>query len=85
MLLVGSNGCMTYSLAQVAQGHPEKSYFSKPIANDPKPIANDNMPHPVYYCWLPLTIPADIVTSPIQLIVFAGGYVFNQLFNLEGI
>ena len=54
------NGCMTYGAIQRAKGK------SGPFESDKKQKA-DGKPHPEYYRLLPLTIPADIVTSPFQL------------------
>ena len=63
-LLVGSNGCMTYSTVQDAKGHPSKALWVG-CANE-----KDTPPKPAYYGFLLLTVPADIVTSPIQGICY---------------
>jgi hypothetical protein len=62
-LLIGllslSNGCMTYSSIQKAKG-------------DQNVVTGDNpdAPHPQYYALLPLTVPLDVATSPIQLVIY---------------
>jgi len=63
-LLVISNGCMTYSTVQDAKGHPDKALWIG-CGND-----KDTTPHPAYYAFLILTVPADVVTSPIQGICY---------------
>ena len=63
-LLVSANGCMTYSTVQEAQGHPENAVWIG--KNQPRPNP-DNKPHPAYYLLTPLTVPADIATSPFQV------------------
>ncbi len=54
-LLLSTNGCMTNATVQRAKG--QQLYWSD---------APDNTPHPAYYAFLPLTIPLDIATCPIQ-------------------
>jgi|GEM_PF-6353942 len=58
-LLVCSNGCMTYSSLQRAKGEHNVVTGHTPTE-----------PQPGYYALLPLAVPADIATSPIQLIVY---------------
>ena len=68
-LLVSSNGCMTYNAVQHAKG--EQPDVSLSLGGYEK--APDGKPHPAYYAWLLLSIPADIATAPIQgigLLVF---------------
>jgi hypothetical protein len=55
-LLLGSNGCMTYSAVQQATGKPNRFTGHQPDAS-----------HPGYYALLPVTVVGDIVTSPVQL------------------
>ena len=79
-LLIGSNGCMTQSTIQYAQGHPAEAWinnmygykYKEPLIEYPEP-----KPDSAYYCWLPLSVPVDVVTSPIQLIVIVYGIVAN--------
>ena len=59
-LLVSTNGCMTYSTVKRARGE-ENPVMGRPAGE----------PQPGYYALLPLTVPADIVTSPFQLILIA--------------
>jgi hypothetical protein len=66
-LIGGSNGCMTYSSVQDAKGHPEKAMWIVGTHPSPNP---DSKPQPAYYALLPLTVPADIATSPFQLIYY---------------
>jgi len=101
-----SNGCMTYSSVQRAQGHGGEWVEIKPsdqiIRYDgtncvikrisPKGETNEMCLHletpkdgtqagyvckPAYYALLPLTIPADIATSPFQVLYFV-------LLNISG-
>jgi len=58
-LLVSTNGCMTYSAVQRAQGEHNNVTGHSP-----------SEPQPGYYALVPLTVPADIVTSPFQLIIY---------------
>jgi len=58
-LLFSSNGCITYSSVQRAKG--ERNLVT---GHHPRE------PHPGYYALLPLTVPADIATSPFQLLVY---------------
>ena len=63
-LLVSSNGCMTYSAIQDAKGHQDKTMWLWREAT-----SGDNKSRPAYYLLTPVTVPADIVTSPFQAIV----------------
>jgi hypothetical protein len=58
-LLVSSNGCMTYSTVQRAKGDYNVVTGHKP-----------DEPHSGYYALIPLTVPLDAATSPIQLIYY---------------
>jgi hypothetical protein len=64
-LLVSSNGCMTYYATQAAKGDTSSALV---------PSGNlevmDHKSHPGYYFLIPLTVPADIATSPFQLLYF---------------
>jgi len=80
VLLVGSNGCMTYDTVEHAEGNPGQTFFPRGGSNNPADsyVSNGGRnvygaylvptgdPHPAYYLLLPLTIPADIITSPFQ-------------------
>jgi len=59
-LLLASNGCMTWSAIQDAQGHATKAVWK---TSDSK---SDDKSHPGYYFLLPLTIPADIAIAPVS-------------------
>ena len=59
-LLIGSNGCMTYSAVQKGKGQYNV------VTGD-----NPSEPHLAYYALLPLTVPLDVATSPIQLLIYA--------------
>jgi len=61
-LLVSANGCMT----KTAQHHADGTYRSSFTDAQGKTKPGDK-PNPAYYALMPLTIPADIVTSPFQL------------------
>ena len=55
-------GCITYSTIDAAKGSPRKHGNGEMV-----PAAK---PEPGYYWLVPLTVPADIVTSPFQGIWF---------------
>jgi len=59
-LLASTNGCMTYSTIKRAKGE------QNPVMGSPA-----KEPQPGYYALVPLTVPADIVTSPFQLLFYA--------------
>jgi hypothetical protein len=63
-LLISSSGCMTYSAIQEAKGKENTV-----TGHDPE------KPHPACYALVPLTVPADIATSPVQLMVYLFLYV----------
>jgi hypothetical protein len=58
-LLISSNGCMTYSAVQEGKGKWNVVTGHKP-----------SEPHPACYALVPLTVPLDVATSPIQLIYY---------------
>lgn len=57
--LVSTSGCITYSTVKRAKGE-ENSVVGRPAGE----------PQPGCYALLPLTVPADVATSPFQLILF---------------
>jgi hypothetical protein len=79
-LLISSNGCMTQSSIKYAEGHPEKAWMNNYFDNAAPPPDPKSKPHISYYFLLPLSAPADIATSPLQLI----GYGFDCMLA-EGI
>jgi hypothetical protein len=70
-LLISVSGCMTGTTIDHARGAWQGPYFmgSESVDKDGKPVQTQD-PNSAYYCLLPLTIPADIVTSPIQLVLW---------------
>ena len=83
-LLIGSNGCMTQSTIQYAKGHPEKAWINNGFgygfsAPNPKPES-----HPSYYILLPLSAPADVATSPFQLLGFGWDYSWSYMIGHLG-
>jgi hypothetical protein len=66
-LLFSANGCLSYRAVQIAKGQPVHTGF---WALDRVP---DDKPHPEYHFLLPVTLPADIVTSPFQLVWYGIG------------
>ena len=71
-LLISSNGCMTYTSVHKAQGTPYYNFHGLWItASEPKPA---------YYAIVPITVPADIVTSPFQ-----GIWYVIQYETMEGL
>jgi hypothetical protein len=65
--LVTSNGCMTQSTIKYAQGHSHQAWINNGFGSGY--IGGDEpKPNPYYYFLLPLAVPADVATSPLQLI-----------------
>lgn len=62
-LLVSTNGCMTYSTVKRAKGE-QNGVMGWPAKE----------PQPGYYALVALTVPADIATSPFQLILYVLAY-----------
>lgn len=54
------SACATMTVTRRAQG----SYFIRPRTETPL------SPNPFFYALVPLTVPFDIVTAPLQLIIF---------------
>lgn len=54
---------MTYSAVQEARGKENTVTGHEP-----------EKPHPAYYALVPLTVPADIATSPVQLGIYLFWY-----------
>jgi hypothetical protein len=67
-LLVCSNGCLTYQSVQIARGKPYYSFIG--------PEVKPEKPQPACYALLPLTVPFDIVTLPIQGVCFGVAWLF---------
>ena len=64
-LLASLDGCMTNAAINHARGTSSLGYNSG--SGEVIHYKIHSQPHPVYYGLLPLTVPADIVTSPFQL------------------
>lgn len=68
-VLLGANGCATYNVTQEAQGHTQNvEWFTFPTRDHVPKDPPDNKSHPAYYLLIPLTVPVDIVTCPIQFV-----------------
>jgi hypothetical protein len=65
-LLVCGSGCLSTKTVQGAQGTVPGNHKDE----NGKPVY-DKRPEPGYYCLLPLTVPLDVATLPIQLPVWA--------------
>ena len=74
-LLAGSNGCMTCAVLDGAKAETHKDDNGRVIV--------DEKSHPAYYALLPLSIPADIATSPIQAVYF--GIMLHDMSEPNGI
>jgi hypothetical protein len=99
LLILGLDGCMTYSAVQRAEGHTSEwvmvekreqviqhDGISTVIRQNPSTGEKTETrfirasevggyaykPNVAYYGFLPLTVPADIVTSPFQILYFWG-------------
>ena len=59
-LLAASNGCMTYEAVRHAKG---KDGWICEVPRD-----RQGQPEPAFYALVPLTVPADVALSPLQLI-----------------
>ena len=68
VLLISSSGCMTYSAVQEAIGKDNSVTGHQP-----------EEPHPGCFALLPLTVPADIATSPVQLIIYVALYLTVEI------
>jgi hypothetical protein len=66
-LLLGSNGCMTQSAIQYGKGHPEKAWINNEFGMFDDKTNTNSIPHAGYYILVPVSAPADVVTSPFQL------------------
>jgi len=64
-LLIFSSGCLSTKTVQRAQGTVPGNHTDETGAH-----VYDKRPEPGYYCLLPLTVPLDIATSPIQIPVW---------------
>ncbi len=62
-LLVSSNGCMTYSAVQEANGRHDKA-----VRMGQSSYGHDDKSHPGYYFLMPLTIPGDVAFSPFEAV-----------------
>jgi len=67
-LLASLSGCMTYSAVREARGKRNDVLDYTP-----------RKPHPACYALIPISIPADIVTSPVQLAIYLYLYVGTQI------
>jgi hypothetical protein len=68
-VFLGTNGCATYNVTQEAQGHTQNvEWFTFPTRDYVPKNPPDNKSHPAYYLLIPLTVPVDIVTCPIQFV-----------------
>ena len=61
-----ADGCVTQSALQAAHG--EANMFTSHSKK-----AEDIKPNPAYYALLPLTLPADVVATPVILVI-----LYNQ-------
>jgi len=66
-------GCMSTKVVQKARG-PE-TWHKK---DDGKNASEHNDTKPAYYCLLPLTVPLDMVTSPIQAVMIFEASAMNS-------
>jgi len=64
-LLLCSSGCITSKTVDRAQGNVSAMH-----KDDKGAPVYDKRPEPGYYCLLPLTVAADVATSPIQIPVW---------------
>lgn len=64
LCLPGLTGCMT-SIVTYNRARGRYTWPTEPVEKMPK-----LEPKPVYYALLPVTIPFDIVTSPVQMPLF---------------
>jgi hypothetical protein len=64
VILVSTCGCMTYSTVQRAKGESNAVTGNEPAE-----------PHPWNYALVPLTVPLDVATSPVQLAAVAWLYL----------
>jgi hypothetical protein len=75
---------MTQSAIKYGNGNPDKAWINNHFGYDPAwPPLPKTKPKPAYYILLPLSAPADVVTSPFQLmglgIFYSGDYILGHL------
>jgi|SRR5690348_6320879 len=70
LLLVSSNGCMTYTAVYNGSAHKYQRVEGFNPDED-NWVEMDKGWQPSYYLLVPLTIPADVLTSPAQLLLFS--------------
>lgn len=70
-LLVFAGGCMTGNAVAHAKGEERTWLGTRVVTRDGRPP--DGKPHPGYYWLLPVTIPADVATAPIQILWVTAG------------
>jgi hypothetical protein len=76
-LLASLNGCMTQSAIKYAQGQSHEAWINNGFGSGY--IGGDQpKPNPCYYFLLPVSIPADIATSPFQLIGLGLACLFSH-------
>jgi hypothetical protein len=71
-LLVVSGGCMTQSTIRYAKGDSYDAWINNTYGYNMHAQSLSDLqekPHAAYYSLLPLSVPADIATSPVQLVV----------------
>jgi hypothetical protein len=68
--VLGTSGCATSNIVDLAQGHPEEAeWFTFRADKNAEPKSPPVVtPHPAYILLVPLTVPVDIVTLPIQAV-----------------
>lgn len=70
-LLIGANGCLTQSAIQYGKGHPDRAWIHNEYGLWPVEPDTNSVPHAAYYILTPACVPADVATSPFQLIWYA--------------
>jgi len=77
-LLIVTSGCMTYSAIEDARGHPESDLWAWGPSTEGTNLwirgtsIHLMNPQPRYYLLVPLTVPVDLATSPLQAAYFLG-------------
>ena len=82
VLLMCTDGCMTQSTIQYAKGDSYDAWINNTYGfrYQAQTLSDrEEKPDAAYYALLPLSVPADVATSPVQLVVlvyFSSRYGF---------
>jgi len=67
------SGCITYSTVQEAEGRPENAMWV--WGHNQLDPNSESKPQPAYYALMLLSVPADIATAPVQVVILTVGAI----------